>query len=580
MRLRTTAQVSILALAACTTVAARHLPDPGIQPYVGPLPESLRSASEAHSRWLEGSQAFTERTADAEIRTIARLRGIPDDARSESAEIRKVNRLLSDYYTRTEKSAYRSKNARPKLCVALSGGGIRAAAFAIGTLQGLQEKEKLTDVDIISAVSGGAWALTWYYQNRLDGLSDKQTLVDRRLQETIDSKVLSVPVAVLGFATGFLGVFHSLSSTANGIDPTTLSSSYYGMLKKSFRAKPLSRRRLQEHVESGQVPLPIIGLAAFPVAGRLSEIGNSEDALVSHARSVALNDTYMEITPYRRGLNGFGFQQGDPAPLPDDLWEYALLSGAAYDEPHKPGSLGRRSTTDRLGSMMSMVVARRYPNAERITSIEAVRTQLFYVTDGGFVENLAAFPLVLRGCETILIADAEYDPEWRFEGYRVLKTRLRGEHSLRLDVAGIDDLVNRSRPQALCGRADGLQLPCPDVACARELGSTPCTARAAKTNVFRGTVTLPPTTSEEIAAPRSSRVIYLKLGLTAEELAGRRPESIWPYLEECLRKPESCFFPQDKTFDELDPKKTQRYTPEQFAAYKDLARHIVTTIAW
>lgn len=49
----------------------------------------------------------------------------------------------------------------PSLGIALSGGGNRSAAFSIGILQALQEKRLLEDVDVISAVSGGSYALSW-----------------------------------------------------------------------------------------------------------------------------------------------------------------------------------------------------------------------------------------------------------------------------------------------------------------------------------------------------------------------------------------------------------------------------------
>ena len=49
--------------------------------------------------------------------------------------------------------------------LALSGGGIRAAAFGIGALQALQERGALRRIDYLSTVSGGGYAgaaLTWF----------------------------------------------------------------------------------------------------------------------------------------------------------------------------------------------------------------------------------------------------------------------------------------------------------------------------------------------------------------------------------------------------------------------------------
>jgi patatin-like phospholipase len=50
----------------------------------------------------------------------------------------------------------------PELGVSLSGGGNRAAAFAIGVLSAMHERGILEKVDVISAVSGGSYALSWF----------------------------------------------------------------------------------------------------------------------------------------------------------------------------------------------------------------------------------------------------------------------------------------------------------------------------------------------------------------------------------------------------------------------------------
>jgi Patatin-like phospholipase len=51
----------------------------------------------------------------------------------------------------------------PELGLALSGGGTRAASFAIGVLKALHENGTLEKVDVISSVSGGSYAAYWYF---------------------------------------------------------------------------------------------------------------------------------------------------------------------------------------------------------------------------------------------------------------------------------------------------------------------------------------------------------------------------------------------------------------------------------
>ncbi len=66
--------------------------------------------------------------------------------------------------------------------VALSGGGIRSASFALGVLQELAQRRLLYGVDYLSAVSGGSyiasWLTTWAYRHRagIRGVEDEFAL--------------------------------------------------------------------------------------------------------------------------------------------------------------------------------------------------------------------------------------------------------------------------------------------------------------------------------------------------------------------------------------------------------------------
>src|SRR5688500_17034163 len=52
--------------------------------------------------------------------------------------------------------------------LALSGGGLRSAAFSSGAMKALYDLNILDDVDVISSVSGGGYASYWLY-SRYDG---------------------------------------------------------------------------------------------------------------------------------------------------------------------------------------------------------------------------------------------------------------------------------------------------------------------------------------------------------------------------------------------------------------------------
>uniref|UniRef100_UPI00313E4368 patatin-like phospholipase family protein n=1 Tax=Hydrogenophaga sp. OTU3427 TaxID=3043856 RepID=UPI00313E4368 len=57
---------------------------------------------------------------------------------------------------------------RPKIGLALAGGGTKAAVFAHGVLHGLNDAKVLQHVDVISSVSGGSYAAMWYFTKHLE----------------------------------------------------------------------------------------------------------------------------------------------------------------------------------------------------------------------------------------------------------------------------------------------------------------------------------------------------------------------------------------------------------------------------
>lgn len=72
------------------------------------------------------------------------------------------DRIKSDY------AIERANRPQPKLGIALAGGGTRAALFAHGVLQGLNDSRVLEHVDAISSVSGGSYAAYWYFSKQLE----------------------------------------------------------------------------------------------------------------------------------------------------------------------------------------------------------------------------------------------------------------------------------------------------------------------------------------------------------------------------------------------------------------------------
>ena len=92
-------------------------------------------------------------------------------------------------FLNAERAGYKNSNT-PRDCLALSGGGIRSAAYSIGALKGLHLIGKLRNLDTISAVSGGSYAATWLYA-QYARKAPQASYLDTVLDEAVLDEVLS-----------------------------------------------------------------------------------------------------------------------------------------------------------------------------------------------------------------------------------------------------------------------------------------------------------------------------------------------------------------------------------------------------
>lgn len=76
-----------------------------------------------------------------------------------------------------------------KIGVALSGGGVRAAAFHLGVLEKLFELKLLNNIDVISTVSGGSIIGAFYLSNNIDFQEFKSRMIEN-LQKSIELRII------------------------------------------------------------------------------------------------------------------------------------------------------------------------------------------------------------------------------------------------------------------------------------------------------------------------------------------------------------------------------------------------------
>ena len=111
-------------------------------------------------------------------------------------------------------------SAPPNFGVCFSGGGNRSAAFSIGVLRALHTGDLLGKIDVISAVSGGSYALSWFllqpFYHRAS-LEDPKAMIGGIQEEMFDLKgpfqeYLVKNAKPLG-ATGLIGLFLQVALT-------------------------------------------------------------------------------------------------------------------------------------------------------------------------------------------------------------------------------------------------------------------------------------------------------------------------------------------------------------------------------
>ena len=119
--------------------------------------------------------------------------------------------------------------------LAVSGGGMRASAFTLGVLEGLEElqlgadsRNVLDRVDFISAISGGSWAVAAYLADRADkpggSLKANHSKIVQRFAETETIKVSCWANGMIGSVT-LEKTFNDIYSGDNG---ATLPQVFFG----------------------------------------------------------------------------------------------------------------------------------------------------------------------------------------------------------------------------------------------------------------------------------------------------------------------------------------------------------------
>ena len=481
------------------------------------------------------------------------------------------------------------KTRPPETCLCLSGGGIRSAAFSVGVLKALHQKGILNKVDIISGVSGGSFALSWYYlQQYGENIEVKDELFSSPYQEELLARSRMFPLADMGFAE--LGniillpanlIFNRLFSF--NLDTSLARRTYESAIKRTFHhGKDLTFSQALELIKKNDLPYFIINTSAA------IDFGPSYDGS-------KLANRVFEFTPLRFGSDGFGYSND----FPITVGRAVAISGAAIDlASMTPGRI-----ESNLVSSLNIDLGYHINNFNNKSNIQYLKRfipfySLFnhydktgthiYLTDGGHTENLALYSLARRLCGKIIVVDATFDPDYQFADYHKVKKALRSEMQVEFEIEEIDKVLQEAESAE---RNNIVNVSYGSEFSPRVDKTTTRSHFDFSAPVLHGSISyFPVRMPDDTIEQRKIEVTYIKMSIDdgkfygfpttdsqaeiyrdAREYYG--DQLVHYYLESkvnnnCGKLIFGCEFPQYTTYD-------QDYTPEQFEAYVDLGYHIV-----
>lgn len=358
--------------------------------------------------------------------------------------------------------------------LALSGGGIRSASYALGVLQGLHEAGMLDDIGYLSTVSGGGYAGSWYMlHNDAPGLLDRKS---RHSQHVVQngyylvsahaSKAKTELVRYLGYHF-CLVPFHWIINGIFDLDRNMpcLDELYRRGIERAYQyEKPFSPTEMFKHDNfcrgptGGHVKMcdlkPTAWIKRRKLGGPEPEqrpfwiinmhLVLSDDQTTNRNRS---GDAF-ELTPLRAGADSIGYVKVPDAD--DSSWDGSAdwmfpcngvaISGAAVDSGSlQAGAVGNvfiDSLNLNLGrfvdgwddnwmekdgessfswhSMFYYLTSPFFiygiPSPWKGWHKLTKKAKRLYLTDGGHFDNTGIYSLVRRGCRLIIFSDATHDP--------------------------------------------------------------------------------------------------------------------------------------------------------------------------
>lgn len=348
--------------------------------------------------------------------------------------------------------------------LALSGGGIRSAAFQLGLMSGLHKKNILTGIDYISAVSGGSWAAGAYKGSKLSDSLFFQSLdaaVDMEKSKMCDESLQRLAVSTIDplyqhcnnsgakiLLSSYRESLKSLRRSVLLLDPFDKDVGYAfreawrAMIQENFLLGVENDIRLDQVEDTGpsaERPYLIINATHseekaadcrhnFPFQFTADAIGTTADC----------GNTDYCPRAWARGL--------------DTRYKGIFLDLQAQKDvstvylSHVMAISGAVAPANILGVTLGLMEWHLpFPLPPAAHDVDEVPYRKEYVlADGGHSDNFGALPLMERDVDILIISDAAFDTEERFEDFVALKSHAKAllgrDIYLRKDGEGLDDL--------------------------------------------------------------------------------------------------------------------------------------------
>lgn len=129
--------------------------------------------------------------------------------------------------------------SRPRVGLALSGGGFRATAFGLGALRALHDRDVLNDVNVVSGISGGSLLAAMWAYGPAD-FDDFDTTVVDLLRSGLQRELLRRAIAPGLAGTNLLSNLNALPGTHRTRNSTRTEALVDALTARGFGAKTLT----------------------------------------------------------------------------------------------------------------------------------------------------------------------------------------------------------------------------------------------------------------------------------------------------------------------------------------------------